>query len=161
MLKVPYFKQNRDYTCGPACLRMVLAYYGIQQDEVTLTMLCGTDVSGTALEDIANVARRFKLSAERSRLENLTEAQGWLARGIPFIADVDAVSLYEQEDPVPAGHLVVVIQVDEQVIFHDPERGAIQKVERKNFDAAWQKYRRGAVLIWQATSKNPVKRARS
>lgn len=36
MLKIPYFKQNRDYTCGPACLRMVLAYYGIQQDEVTL-----------------------------------------------------------------------------------------------------------------------------
>ena len=37
-LVVPYHKQNRDYTCGPACLRMVLEYWNFQQDEVSLSI---------------------------------------------------------------------------------------------------------------------------
>jgi hypothetical protein len=39
IVEVPYHKQNRDYTCGPACARMVLEYYGIYQDEVRLSSL--------------------------------------------------------------------------------------------------------------------------
>ena len=149
MLKVPYFKQNRDYTCGPACLRMVLAYYGIRQDEVTLSVLCGTDISGTALEDLVNAAQRFNLSAERVRATGLAKVKEWLAQDIPLIAHVDAVRLYEQADPIPLGHLVVVLRANEHVILHDPAVGASQKIEHKTFDAAWQVYRRGAVLIWQ------------
>jgi predicted double-glycine peptidase len=51
MLQVPYFSQNRDYTCGPVCLRMVLAYWGYETDEVSLSMLCGTTVFGTSATD--------------------------------------------------------------------------------------------------------------
>lgn len=128
---------------------MVLAHYGIQQDEVSLTMLCGTDLSGTALDDIAIVARRFKLSAERSHLFKLKELQEAVTNGIPAIVHVDAVSLYQDPDPVPLGHLVVVVQADANIVIHDPAAGAAQEIARETFEAAWQVYRNGAVLIWR------------
>jgi len=64
MLTVPYFKQNRTYTCGPVCLRMVLAYWGYETDEVSLSMLCGTTVFGTSGNQLVQAAQRLGFECE-------------------------------------------------------------------------------------------------
>ncbi|MCD6456521.1 MAG: C39 family peptidase [Methanophagales archaeon] len=35
-LKIPYFRQEKWFTCGPACLRMLLTFIGIEisEDEI-------------------------------------------------------------------------------------------------------------------------------
>jgi ABC-type bacteriocin/lantibiotic exporter with double-glycine peptidase domain len=63
-LEVPYHQQNRDYTCGPACLRMVLEYWNFQQDEVSLSMLCKTTMAGTGLAEIAEASKELRFAAE-------------------------------------------------------------------------------------------------
>ncbi len=64
MLTVPYFTQNRYYTCGPICLRMVLAYWGYVTDEISLSMLCGTDMFGTSAKQILSAAQRLGFQCE-------------------------------------------------------------------------------------------------
>jgi len=39
-LEVPYFKQEKSTTCGPACVRMVIEYNGIQLSEMELEDVC-------------------------------------------------------------------------------------------------------------------------
>ena len=33
MIKLPYFHQKKDYTCGPASLRMVFNFFGLKTNE--------------------------------------------------------------------------------------------------------------------------------
>ena len=41
LLDVPHYLQSDDSTCGPASLRMVMAYYGLQVSEEDLAAACG------------------------------------------------------------------------------------------------------------------------
>jgi ABC-type bacteriocin/lantibiotic exporter with double-glycine peptidase domain len=51
-LTLPHFKQSERYTCLPACARMVLAFYGDEQDEAELERLFSTTSSGSHEEDV-------------------------------------------------------------------------------------------------------------
>lgn len=47
-MNVPHFQQELDYSCLPACVRMVLAYYDDQRLESELRRLMKTRVTGTS-----------------------------------------------------------------------------------------------------------------
>jgi len=47
VLEVPYYKQEKWYTCGPACLRMLLKYIGTSASEEGAAKACGTTELGT------------------------------------------------------------------------------------------------------------------
>lgn len=148
-LDVPYYRQHRDYTCGPACLRMVLAYYEYEADEVSLTILCGTNVFGTGLSDLANAAQQLGFRSEHTHCENLAELADTLARNIPPIAIVDAVKLYNMGEVIPLGHMVVVIAAGaSEVVYHDPLINSGLSVSTEIFLRAWEVFARGMVLIW-------------
>jgi len=148
-LDVPYYRQHRDYTCGPACLRMVLVYYGHETDEVSLTILCGTNVFGTGLSDLANAAQQLGFRAEHTYCESLAELTDALARGIPPIAMLDAARLYNMSGVVPSGHVVVVIAANaSEIVYHDPLINGRLSVSTEIFLQAWKVFARGMVLIW-------------
>lgn len=148
-LDVPYNRQHRDYTCGPACLRMVLAYYGHETDEVSLTMLCGTNVFGTGLSDLVNATQQLGFRAEHTYCESLAELTDALARSIPPIAMVDAVKLYNMSETAPLGHIVVVIAASAlEIVYHDPLIDSGLSVSTEIFLRAWEVFARGMVLIW-------------
>jgi ABC-type bacteriocin/lantibiotic exporter with double-glycine peptidase domain len=150
MSKVPYFKQNRDYTCGPACLRMVLAYYGIEQDEVTLTMLCGTNVFGTSARQIVGVAQHFGPEARLTFFETLATLTAVLAEGIPVLAAIDAGEMYEREEFKHSRHMIVVLAVNAtSVRCHDPIMGENVTVTLEAFERAWGAAKREVIRIWR------------
>jgi len=39
-IKVPFFRQEVWYSCGPACMRMILAFLGIIKTEEEITEVC-------------------------------------------------------------------------------------------------------------------------
>jgi ABC-type bacteriocin/lantibiotic exporter with double-glycine peptidase domain len=45
--EVPYYKQKEWYTCGPACLRMLLKHTGTSASEEDVAKACGTTELGT------------------------------------------------------------------------------------------------------------------
>lgn len=55
-MKIPYYKQETEYTCGPACVRMILAYYGIKRSEKVLARMLKTNkIIGTEHKNIADL----------------------------------------------------------------------------------------------------------
>jgi ATP-binding cassette subfamily B protein len=147
---VPYHEQNRDFTCGPACLRMVLEYFGVLQDEVSLTMLCGTTLAGTGLVEIAEAARRLGFKAEWKRNAKFSDLTNALKRRIPVMAMVDARLLHVIEMPIPIGHMIVIFAIEADTIFyHDPEVGREQTISRHIFMTSWENMRKGMVIVWR------------
>lgn len=152
MLKIPYFKQNRDYTCGPVCLRMVLAFHRISQDEITLTRLCRTNIFGTTARDMVNAAQQFGLVARTVYFEHLTTIIENLDAKIPAIVAVDIGELYEREEFKHSRHMVVVSGIADQIVhFHDPLNGPNISVSSGIFERAWDAAKREVIFIWRET----------
>ena len=68
---MPYFGQKKSSTCGPACVRMVLAYNGIERSEVELEDLCETSWLGNTCEELASGCQKLGFRAEV--VENLAQ----------------------------------------------------------------------------------------
>ncbi len=58
-LNVPHFKQEKWYTCGPACLRMLLAHFDVIASEEELEEAFGTTELGTTPIQIPEGAYKF------------------------------------------------------------------------------------------------------
>jgi len=136
-IPIPHRQQERDYSCVPACVRMVLAFYGDQRAESELRALFKTKVGGTS---IANVIIRLPelgytaivLTATFYELEQLIRA------GQPCIVQVWTGHL-GYWDEAWMHDLVVVGFDDDQVLLHDPAfADAPKAVARDEFMRAWQ-----------------------
>lgn len=56
LLPVPHFEQSRDGACLPACVRMVLAYWGDARQEEEIAALLGTRSFGTPISSAARLS---------------------------------------------------------------------------------------------------------
>jgi ABC-type bacteriocin/lantibiotic exporter with double-glycine peptidase domain len=61
--KIPYYKQETNYTCGAACMRMVLESMKIKKSEKQIANLLKTNkVVGTWHKNIPELAEKYKLN---------------------------------------------------------------------------------------------------
>lgn len=149
MLTVPYFRQNRDYTCGPVCLRMVLAYWGYETDEVSLSMLCGTDMFGTSAKQIMSAAQHLGFKCEYKFKRPYSSLKWVLRNAIPPIVSVDAAILYQLRQPTYTKHNLVLLETTRsKIVYHDPEVDSSLSVLPAVFKEAWQRAKSEVILIW-------------
>ena len=74
MVQIPYYEQQTKYTCGPACMRMVLASLGIHKTEDQITKLLGTNkIRGTNHRDFVSLAEKHKLRYSVNREATIDE----------------------------------------------------------------------------------------
>lgn len=151
-ITVPYFKQEKSTTCGPACLRMILASEGMDYSENELEFTCETGWLGNTCEEIAKGVK--KLGFESEVIENITieDLKELVKNKYPIIALLSPSILYG--GIVGFGHFVVIIGLDEEKIYyHDP---AIEKDLSKGIDIffdAWGKYSFKGVRVWKSTKR--------
>jgi ABC-type bacteriocin/lantibiotic exporter with double-glycine peptidase domain len=117
-MNVPHFQQELDYSCLPACVRMVLAFYQRNVTEGELRGLFKTRPGGTSP---ANVL--FRLPALGFNVEfpdaSLSYLREQIHAGHPCIVHVWTPPLPHWTDE--AIHAVVVVDVSEQaVLVNDP-----------------------------------------
>ncbi|MEX1997442.1 MAG: C39 family peptidase [Candidatus Andersenbacteria bacterium] len=136
----PFQETLHASMCGPASLKMVLAYYGIEKTEQELAQLAGTDSDlGTSAEGIKEAAESFGFTVEVKNNGTFEDIQTWLDKKAPVIVNWFTRGRIDYpESDVPDGHLSVVVGLDDEYIYlQDPEIGKLRKIARDDFMKVW------------------------
>jgi ABC-type bacteriocin/lantibiotic exporter with double-glycine peptidase domain len=141
MLKVRYFQEklNSGY-CGPASLKILLSYYGIEKSEKELAILCKTKTDlGTDDKGIKSAAEKLGFKVVMKNNSSFKDIEGWLKKGVPVIVDWFTRGRADYTDAdVADGHYSVVTGIDDKFIYlQDPEIGKIRKLEKEDFMTVW------------------------
>src|SRR5262249_33582675 len=129
-LEIPSFRQRPSF-CGPASLKLVLSYFGIEKSERELGKLSGcTLTEGTPVNGLLRAARACGLRAYKKDL-----------------ADFDDIRRLVNEERVPVivdwfstdeGHYSVVVGIDDENIhLQDPELGHKRSLRLETFRRVW------------------------
>ncbi|HBD02098.1 MAG: hypothetical protein UX38_C0002G0111 [Microgenomates group bacterium GW2011_GWC1_46_16] len=130
MLKVKPFRQKTGL-CGPATIKMVLSYYGVEKTEAELAELMradpavGVDAS-RMIEASESLGFKgyFQDNSTFEDLERLVKTDQ-----IPVIVD-----WFSEDD----GHYSVVVDLDtENIYLLDPEIGHVRAMRRSKFFRIW------------------------
>ena len=137
--------------CGPASLKMVVAYYGVEKTEAELAKLCGTDSDfGTDDINIKKAAEGLGFNAEIHNNSTFDDIQKWLDKKVPVIVDWFTRGRIDYDiAAVPDGHLSVVVGLDDEYIYlQDPEIGKLRKISRGDFMKIWFDFRSAYINSW-------------
>lgn len=140
-LKVKPFQETLNAgMCGPASLKIVLDYYGMEKSEQELAELTSHDPAlGIDNKSIANAAESLGFKAEIKNDSSFADIENWLAKGVPLIVDWFTSGRNDASNSeVADGHSSVVCGLDDQFIYlQDPEIGEIRKIKKDDFMRVW------------------------
>ena len=126
--------------CGPASLKIVLDYYGVNKSEQDLARLTGL-VPDLGVDDksIIKVAESLGFKAQIKNESTFDDIEEWLKKGVPVIVDWFTRGRYDYKDSAVAdGHYSVIFGLDDEYIYlQDPETGGERKIKREDFMKVW------------------------
>lgn len=126
--------------CGPASLKMVLEYYGVEKSEQDLALLCDSSPElGTSAEKIKSAAESLGFKVEIKNNSTFEDIQQWLGKKVPLIVDwfTRGGNGYTDSD-IADGHYSVVVGLDKEYIYlQDPEIGRLRKMKKNDFMVVW------------------------
>jgi predicted double-glycine peptidase len=143
-ISVPYFEQSTDYSCGPAAVRMLLRFFGMERSEEELMVHLETNEDvGTSHETILEFLNREGLNCIATANATYEDLLHVLREGIP------ALVRYCEPDTDTDHYALVVAAHDGGVTLHDPwpGNGAHMMLEREEFLRRWQN-ETGATCNW-------------
>ena len=143
-LPVRPFKQGRAL-CGPACLKMILAYFGHRMSEKSIAKLCRTSTTtGTTGPNLVRAARRLGLGAAIVDGATFSTIERWLARGIPVIVDwMSVLRVRGSREHWACGHYSVVYGINKAHLWlQDPAIGRARRMSRHHFVNVWFDFKR-------------------
>lgn len=136
----PFQETLHASMCGPASLKIVLDYYGINKNEEELAQLAGTTSDlGTDDKGIASAANTLGFKVFIKNESTFSDIEEWLKKGVPVIVNwfTRGRADYESSE-VADGHYSVVAGLDDTHIYiQDPEIGELRKIERDDFLRVW------------------------
>lgn len=145
MLKIKPFQETLNASmCGPASLKIVLDYYGLEKSEKELAKLCQHDKTlGVDDKKIKKLAERLGLKVKIKNNSNFKDIEKWLDKKVPVIVNWFTKGRQDySESEVADGHYSVVTGLDEKHIYlQDPEIGKIRKLKRDDFMRVWFDFR--------------------
>ena len=152
LLPINSFQETlRAGMCGPASLKMVLSYYGVEKTEKELAELCRTDPNlGTSAEGLKRAAEQLGFTVEVKNGSTFDDIQRWLDKKVPIIVNWFTRGRIDYDDSeVPDGHLSVVVGLDDTHIYlQDPETGGLRKIARDDFMKAWFDFTGEHITSW-------------
>lgn len=140
LLKLTPFQETlHEAMCGPASLKIVLDYYGINKSEQELAKLMGKTDEGTDEQGFRKVAELLGLNIEVKNEADFSDIDTWLVKGAPVIVNwfTRGRSDYSDSD-VADGHYSVVAGLDEENIYlQDAETGGLRTLKKDDFMRVW------------------------
>jgi len=126
--------------CGPAVLKMILSYYGIEKTEEELAQLAGTtEELGTDDASLKHALESFGLKVIIKNQSTFEDIKTWLDKETPVIVNWFSRGRSDYSDAeVPDGHYSIVVGLDDEYIYlQDPEIGELRKLTREDFMKVW------------------------
>ena len=129
MLPVKPYLQSAGL-CGPACLKMVLEYYGIKKSEAELAKLSKANpAKGTTAQNLVAAAKKLGFIAFYKDFSTIKEIKKYIDKKIPVIVD-----WFSGDD----GHYCAVAGIDNKFIYlQDPDLNKINKIDLVTFQRVW------------------------
>ena len=131
---VPYVVQEPHW-CGPACLSMVLGYWGLNITQQNIAEeIYDPESQGTAIEYMATYARERGFEAEDFH-GSIDDIKSWLRDGVPLIVMQKFVVMSDDL------HYRVVVGYNESsqtIITYDPEKGQNYTLTYTTFSDLWK-----------------------
>jgi len=130
MLHVKPFREKPSF-CGPASLKMVLRYFGINKSEDELARMSGHKVSiGVEAEGLLAAAKKLGMKGFIKDFSTVKDIKTYvLNEKIPVIVD-----WFSQDE----GHYSVVVGIKKNKIFLlDPRKGKVRKINIDTFTRVW------------------------
>ena len=143
--KPPFYEQETPDSCVPACLRMVLASFGVELPESELRTRCDCTHFGTDALKTVDAARQLGFAGTAKHTLTFEELRTLVADGHHPIVFVDLRPI----DGLRDIHALVVIDVSQQeVIVLDPLKGE-RSLPSQVFNAAWAMQHNLAIIARQ------------
>lgn len=129
MIKIKPFKEKPGH-CGPASLKMVAFYYGIEESEKKLAKLCKyTPKKGTSAKNLVKAAKKLDLEGFIQDNSDIVDIEQYVKNEIPVI-----VNWFCEE----TGHYSVAVDVDKENIYlQDSYYGRLITKGVDNFKGIW------------------------
>ncbi len=126
-----YFKQSKDWSCGPACVRMVLASLGIKKSEKEIARLMHANkLVGTRFREFPALFEKLKLSYVVRRNGSVEEIKEFF----PWCKVIVAYWVPGEE----TDHYAVVRKIDKRKIYLlDPWFGPKHSLSLSYFKKRW------------------------
>ncbi len=141
ILKVKPFQEKLYHGyCGPATLKILLSYYGIDKTERELAKMAGWNKDlGIDDEGIKATAVALGFRVKIKNNSSFKDIEIWLEKGVPVIVDWFTRGRGDYPDSETAdGHYSVVMGLDDRFIYlQDPEIGKMRKIKRYDFMRVW------------------------
>jgi len=145
ILKLKPFQETLNASmCGPASLKIVLKYYGVEAIEKELAKIAGWNRDlGIDEDGIKKVASSFGFKIKIKNNSNFKDIEKWLDKKVPVIIDWFTRGRRDYSDSdIADGHYSVVAGLDNKFIYlQDPEIGKIRKLKRDDFMKVWFDFR--------------------
>lgn len=145
MLKVQPFQEALNVgMCGPASLKIVFAYYGIERSEEEMAKLSGwKEGLGVDGDGLRIAAEGLGFNVRVKDYSSFQDIEYWLKANVPVIVDWFSRGRSDYPDSETAdGHYSVVAGLDSEFIhLQDPEIGKIRKIKRPDFMRVWFDFR--------------------
>ena len=120
--------QKTNYTCGPACLRMILSCYtNSLPSEQYLSTIAGTNK---------------KIGTSRASMLRTAKSLGYKVRtgvkgSVSILADIENLIVLFKDTP-NSFHYAIVLYVDDfKVVIADPWKGVIRSISLPKFLESW------------------------
>jgi ABC-type bacteriocin/lantibiotic exporter with double-glycine peptidase domain len=136
----PFQETLHQSMCGPASLKMVFDYYGIEKSEAQIAKMCNVDENlGTDDKTLKQVAEELGFKVEIKNNSAFEDIQGWLDKKVPVMVNWFTRGRADYKDSeVADGHYSVVVGLDDEFIYiQDPEIGKLRKIVRDDFMKVW------------------------
>ncbi|QQG43064.1 MAG: C39 family peptidase [Candidatus Daviesbacteria bacterium] len=152
LLPVKPFQEslNKGY-CGPASLKMVLDYYGVNKTEKELAKLANTTTDlGTNDQSLKKAAEILGFKVDIKNYSSFEDTKNWLDKKVPVIVDWFTRGRTDyDESEVADGHYSVVVGLDEEFIYlQDPEIGKLRKIKKDDFMRVWFDFTGEYISSW-------------
>lgn len=156
IIKVPYYKQRTNYTCGPASIKMVLKFFGIRKSESFLAKEGKTNSDvGTPPNELINLARNEGFYCYVQERSSIHIIRHFISQELPVVINYVEPSFND-------GHYAVVVGYKKgEMILNDPTNGKNFHISNKELYKRWNGRPYNNSKKWiMVISKKPVIRGK-